>query len=184
MKKNNKILLLLLLSSLVCQKSQADIVFPAIAHQFMVSLVFPSYYSVLLAVLVLLIEGFFIKKYFGKNWIYGLGLSFLINLISSVFGVFVVTFLEFPTRAMCMGIFGYQNMRLGTYLGMFPGYFLTVLVEWLLLLCWAKLFSKDKFEPKNLLNLSVMMNFFSYLVLFFGVFIADIVTHGQNFKTY
>ena len=147
----------------------------------MVSLVVPYYYSVLLAIAVLFTEGFFIKKYFQKNWVYGFGVSFLINLISSVLGFLILAFLEYPTRAICMGIFGYENMRLGTYLGMIPGYFVTVVVEWLFLLCWARLFCKDKFEPKKLINLTIIVNFFSYLVLLGGVFIADIMTHGQNF---
>lgn len=183
----NKIIktpLLVLFFILICQKAQANIVFPAIAHQFMVSLVIPSYYSVLLAVLVLLVEAYFIKKFFQKNWIFALGWSFLINFISSIAGVFIVTFLEYPTRALCMGIFGYSNMRLGTYLGMVPGYFITVLIEWLLLLLLTKLFFKNKYEPMNLFNLSLIMNICSYLLLLAGIFLADIMTNGQNFKTY
>ncbi len=183
----NKIIktpLLVLFFILICQKAQADIVFPAIAHQFMVSLVIPSYYSVLLAIFVLLIEAFFIKRFFQKNWIYGFGWAFLINLISSIAGIFIVTFLEGMTRDICMGVFGYHNMRLGTYLGMIPGYFITVLMEWLLLLLLTKLFSKNKYEPRNLFNLSLMMNICSYLLLLAGIFLADIMTNGQNFKTY
>lgn len=183
MSKFKRIFSTVLFVVFLCEKAQADIVFPAIAHQFAVSLVIPSYYSILLAVAVLIIEGFFIKRFFIKNWFYSLGLAFLINFASSILGVFIVSFLEFFTRSICMGIFGYANMRIGTYLGMMPGYVITVLVEWLLLLNWTLLRCKNRFESKNLFKLSLMMNFSSYLILLLGIFLADILTHGKNFIT-
>lgn len=181
MNKFIKIILPVLFLGFFCKETQADVVFPAIAHQFAASLVIPSYYSILLAIFVLLIEVYFIKKFFLITFLYGFGLSFLINLFSSILGLVIVTFLESLTREICMGIFSYSNMRLGTYLGMIPGYGITVLIEWLMLLTWAKLFCRNKFEPKNLFKLSLIMNFCSYLVLLFGILMADIITHGRSF---
>ena len=184
MNKFLKIGLSILFLDFICHSAQADIVLPAIAKQFAVSSVVPSYYSILLAICVLLIEAYFIKKLFEKNFLYGFGLSFFINLFSSILGIFITDILAFLTRKICMDIFGYSNMRVGTYLGMIPGYGITVLVEWFMLLAWAKLFCSDKFKPKNLFKLSLIMNFCSYLVLVLGILIADLITHGQNFQSF
>ena len=184
MRKIFKVTLFVLSLSCICQQAWADIVFPAIAHQFMVSLVVPGYYSVALAISVVFTEAFFIKRFFQRGWVYGLTLSFLINLVSSIAGVFIVSFLEAMTRNVCRGIFGYSNMRLGTYLGMIPGYFITVVLEGGLLLIWAKLVYKNKFTAKGLVSLSSAMNLCSYLILALGILLANIATHGKNFKTY
>ncbi len=183
MNKFIKIILPVLFLGFFCKETQADLVFPAITHQFAASLVIPSYYSILLAVFVLLIEAYFIKKFFSRTFFYGFGLSFLINLFSSILGFVIVSCLESWARDISIGIFSYDNMRLGTYLGMIPGYGITVLVEWLMLLAWVKLFCRNKFEPKNLFKLSLIMNFCSYLVLLFGILMADIITHGRNFTS-
>jgi len=164
-------------------KAYADIVFPAIAHQFMVGMVVPSYYSVIMAVLILLIETFFIQKLFAINYIISFIVSFIVNLISSILGVFIVGFLELGTRYICMGLFGYSNMRLGTYLGMIPGYLLTVLCEAALLFQIA-LMIKKKVKTTECIKTSAIMNFLSYLIILIGVIIADIVTKGANFKTF
>ncbi|MFA5200469.1 MAG: hypothetical protein WC442_06180 [Candidatus Omnitrophota bacterium] len=161
----------------------ADIVFPAIAHQFMVSLVVPSYYSIVLAVLIILVETFFIQRLFTLNFIISVILSFIINLISSVAGVFTVIFLEVWTRDICMGIFGYSNMRLGTYLGMIPGYVLTVLLEGILLFLITPIIRK-KLQIMDCIKTSALMNVCSYLIILIGVALADIITKGANFKTY
>ena len=180
--KNLTIILVIIFTLSYIRSAHADLAFPAISHQFAVSMVIPAYYSIVLAVLILFIEGYFIKEFLLKSWIYGFGVSFLINLFSSILGIFITSFLEVMTRGICKGIFGYNNMRLGTYIGMIPGYGLTVLVEWLMLLCWVKCLCKNKFEPKNLFILSSKMNFFSYLILLAGIFIADVMTKGQNFR--
>jgi hypothetical protein len=165
------------------KNSYADIVFPAIAHQFMVSLVVPSYYSVIMAVLVLLVETLFIQKLFTVNYIFSFVISFMINLISSIVGVFVVSLFEPAMRVIGIGIFGYSNMRLGTYLGMIPGYILTVLLEGVLLFLIALVIRK-KSEIISCLKVSTIMNFCSYLIILIGIIIADFMTKGANFKTY
>jgi hypothetical protein len=174
--------LLLLFFIFLSEEAHADIVFPAIAYQFMVSFIVPSYYSVLLAVLVLLVEAFFMKKFLSRTGAESLGLSFLINLFSSILGFFIVTFLEPFTREIVMGIYGYSNMRMGIYFGMLPGYVITVLVEWLFLLGWVKWVYRVKYEAKDLIKLSLIMNFFSYVILLGGVFFAAMITQGQNFQ--
>ena len=165
------------------KSSYADLVFPAIAHQFMISLVVPSYYSVIIAVLILLVESFFIQKILVINYIISFIISFIINLISSIAGVFIVTLLEGWTRDICMGLFGYSNMRLGTYLGMIPGYILTVLLEGVLLFLIA-LIIRNKQKIISCMKTSAIMNCCSYLIILIGVIIADIMTKGANFKTY
>jgi hypothetical protein len=182
MKKFTKILLSVLFLGLLCGKAQSNVVFGNALHEFSVSLIAPLYYLILLAIFVLFAEGYFIKKFFFKKILYGFGLAFLINFFSSILGVFIVNFLNFLTRHICGLFFGYSTMKLGTYIVMIPGYVITVLAEWLLLLVWAKLFCKNKFEPKNLFKLSLIMNFCSYLVLLLGIFLVDIITHGQNFE--
>lgn len=171
---------------LLCESAQADLVFPAIVNQFMISGVVPSCYSVILAILVLLIESYFLNKFWNKNWFVSFVLAFMINLLSSIAGIFILMrywFLFIP-REITSGIFEYTNMRLGTYLGMIPGYFLTVLVEWILLMLLAKIFFRGKSGLKPLLKLSATMNAFSYLILLLGIAIADILTKGQNFKSF
>ena len=183
MRKFSQILFLSLALIAISKEAQANLVFPAIAHQFMVSLVVPSYYSVVLAILVLFVEALFIRKFFQRGWIYSFGLSFFVNLTSSIVGVFVVTYLEGMTREVCRGTFGYSNMRLGTYLGMIPGYFITVVLEGMLLLGSSKLFGIN-LNTRGIGKLSFMMNLCSYTVLFLGILFADLLTGGQSFKTY
>jgi hypothetical protein len=174
---------------LSCVKdAYANVIFPAIARQFMVSMVVPSYYSVAMAVLILLIEAFFIHKLFTVNYIISFVISFIINLISSVVGAFLTgAIFGVGGREGILGILGYNNMRLGTYLGMLPGYVLTVLLEGLLLFLiglMVNLIIKRKISMAACMKTSAIMNFFSYLVIIVGVFIADLVTKGANFKTY
>lgn len=169
---------------LFCTSAEADIVFPAIAHQFIISMVVPFYYSVFLALAVLIIEGYYIKKFLGRGWFLSFIFAFVINAISSFAGVFIVTHFEFITRKIVGGFFGYQNMRWGTYIGMFPGYFLTVVIEWIVLVFITKLFSQSKMEWRGLLRLSTGMNVYSYLILLLGIIIVDILTKGENFKTF
>lgn len=177
MKKINIILItiLIILLSSVCN-AYANIVFPAIAHQFMVSIVVPSYWSMILAILILIIESLFISKLFRLNFIFSFILSFFINLISSVSGVFITNFFS-------DGIFAYKNMKLGTYLGMIPGYVLTVILEGLLLFL-ISLLIKIKIRLFNCIKTSIIMNLFSYLILLAGILIADFATKGKVFNTY
>jgi len=177
-------LLITVVMVLFCVRdSYANLVFPAVAHQFMVSLVIPSYWSIVMALLILIVETFFIKKLFTVNYIISFIFSFIINAISSIAGAFIVTFFEFPARKISGGIFAYANMRLGTYVGMVPGYILTVLLEGVLLFLIA-LIMKKKLKMSPCMKTSAIMNCFSYLIIIIGVIIADIMTKGANFKTY
>ena len=51
------------------RNSYANIVFPAITHQFMISAVVRSYWSIVMAISILIIETFFIQKLFAINYI-------------------------------------------------------------------------------------------------------------------
>ena len=184
MRKTLRALVLVSLLVSICRQAEANLVFPAIAHQFMVSAVVPGYYSVVLAILIVFAEAFFIKRFFQRGWVYGLILSFLINLFSSIAGVFIVTSLEGMTRNISMGIFGYADMRLGTYLGMIPGYLITVVLEGFCLLGWTILVRRELLATRRLVNLPFLMNLVSYLILSLGILAADIATNGQNFKTF
>jgi|GEM_PF-1866590 len=184
MKERNKrmiyfftvVLILLLIST----EAHADVIFPAIANQFMVSAVVPSYWSVVMAIVILSIETFFIKKLLSTGIVSSFAGSVLVNLASSVVGVFISAF---AFSAFASGIFAYKDMRLGTYLGMIPGYILTVLLEGTLLFMIA-LMIKKKVKMIECIRTSALMNFFSYLIILTGVFIADVVTSGGIFKIF
>jgi len=156
--------------------AHADMVFPAIAHQFMIISVIPSYWPIVMAALILIVEAFFIKKLLSISFILSLINSFAINLISSIAGIFI-------TNVFSSGIFAYDNMRAGTYLGLIPGYILTVLLEAALLFL-ITLLIKQKLKVDSLIKTTMTMNFFSYLIILLGMIIADIITKGANFSTY
>ena len=82
-----------------------------------------------------------------------------------------------------MGVFSYGNMRLGTYLGLIPGYILTVLLEGVVLFLIARVI-KRKVKIIDCAKTSMFMNFFSYLVILAGIFIVDFFTGGKYFQTY
>ncbi|MDD5596107.1 MAG: hypothetical protein PHY94_07710 [Candidatus Omnitrophica bacterium] len=162
----------------------ANVVFPAIANQFMISTVVRSYYSVLMAILILFIEAIFIRKLFSINFIWSFIISFVINLLSSIAGM-ALTGLTFGSGRLTgiAGILGYKNMRLGTYLGLIPGYFLTVILEGCLLILVA-LVINSKVKRASIFKTSMTMNLFSYLVILVGIIIADIATGGKVFNTF
>lgn len=175
---------MLLFCLFLTEIAYANIVFPAIAHQFMVSMVVRSYYSVVMAVLILAIEAFFIRRLFLINFIWCLILAFTINLISSVFGVILTSvFFGRGDLVGISGILGYKDMRLGTYLGLIPGYVITFVLEGFLLALFALLI-KRKLKLTSIFRASIVMNLFSYIVILLGVFIADIATRGQVFRTF
>lgn len=183
--KNSKISCLALLFSLFfIGEACANIVFPAISHQFMISMVVRSYYSVVMAVLILIVEAFFIRKLFAVNFIWSFLVSFAINLISSLIGI-ILTGVLFGKGSLTgiFGVLGYRNMRLGTYLGLVPGYLLTVILEGLLLVLIALLVRK-KLGIRAIFKTSLVMNVYSYIIIALGVLIADIISKGAVFKTY
>ena len=170
--------LFLLTSLFLCGKAHANIVFPAISHQFMISTVVQSYHSVLMAIMILLVETYFIQELFSCKFIAGFALSFLINLASSLAGIFL---LALPFAGA--NVLAYGNMRMGTYLGLVPGYIFTVMIEILLLFIIAKAI-KQKIKGRELVKTAVIMNFFSYVIIVAGIAIADYLTKGEIFKTY
>jgi hypothetical protein len=155
----------------------ADIVFPAIANQFAVAFVVGFYWSVVMALLILFIEAAFIKNLLSLNYFTALIFSFIINLISSVAGV-IITAIPFGHGG---NIFAYGNMKFGTYLGLIPGYILTVLLEGSVLVLCALLLKRKK-TALECFKTSALMNFCSYLVLLAGIIIADVMTKGNNFN--
>jgi hypothetical protein len=101
----------------------------------------------------------------------------MLNLISSVAGV-IITAIHFGHGG---NIFAYGNMKFGTYLGMIPGYIVTVLLEGLFLVLCVFLLKREK-RALDCFKTSALMNFCSYLILLAGILIADIVTKGKNFN--
>ena len=168
----------LLVSLFLCGKVHANIVFPAISHQFMISSIVQSYHSILMAVMILLIETYFIQELFSCKFIAGFALSFLINLASSLAGIFL---LALPFAGA--NVLAYGNMRYGTYLGLIPGYIFTVIIE-ILLLVFIAFAIKQKNKGREIIKLSVIMNFFSYIIIIAGIAIADYLTKGEIFKPY
>ncbi|MBU0547310.1 MAG: hypothetical protein KJ710_03600 [Candidatus Omnitrophica bacterium] len=154
----------------------ANIVFPAIANQFAVSFVVGFYWSVVMALLILFIEAFFIRKLLSLNYFIAFIFSFIINLISSFAGVIITAF----TFGHGRNIFAYGNMKFGTYLGLIPGYVLTVLFEGLILALCVSLLKREK-RASDCFKISALMNFYSYLILLVGIIAADIMTKGNNF---
>lgn len=160
----------------------ANIVFPAVANQFMSATVLGGpYLTVSVALLILLVETFFIKRLLCSNYLAAFCVSFAINFISSVAGIFGSVFISGYLENK--NIFAYGNMRLGTYFGLIPGYVLTVLLEWVVLTMF-KMALKLKKTDLDCLKTSVIMNLYSYIVLFAGILIADILSSGQNFRAY
>lgn len=157
----------------------ANMTFPAIAHQFMVSNVVPFYYSVLIAILILAIETYFIKKLLSCRLIQGFTLSFVVNLASSIVGL-LLSGIILAISPLAARYLGYGNMRLGTYLGLMPGYILTIIIEGIFLLVIAHLMHKEV-PRKAVFRISVFMNLFSYFVLLAGILISDILTKGEIF---
>lgn len=155
----------------------ANIVFPAISHQFMMTMV-TAQYSVLLAAVILAVETFFIKKILNIGVFVSFLFSFLVNLVSSFVGVMLTAVLFGRSGS---GIFGYSNMRLGTYIGLIPGYMLTVVIEWLILFFLVKAADKNV-RAGTVFKSSLIMNFFSYCVIFLGVAAADLITKGEIFN--
>jgi hypothetical protein len=167
-----------------CGPAYANLVFPAIAHQFMVSAVVPSYYSVLIAVLILIVEAGFIRKLFAVNFFLALSISFVINLISSAVGIFLAAvFFGNGGLEGIMGVLGYKSMRAGTYLGLIPGYVFTVLLEGVLLILMAKLI-KIKIGITSVFKVSAFMNSCSYGIILAGVIISDFLTKGKVFQSF
>jgi hypothetical protein len=165
-------------SFIFCDKTHANIVFPAIAQQFMASVVIRSYWSVVLAALIVIIETIFLKRLLSLNSGFSFLASFAVNLISSVCGIIIVTVLPIYHKG---SILAYSNMRLGTYLGLLPGYLLTIVLEGLVLVWIARLIAK-KVNISRCMKMSAIMNLISYLILLVGIVIADVMTGGQNFK--
>ncbi|MDD5596135.1 MAG: hypothetical protein PHY94_07855, partial [Candidatus Omnitrophica bacterium] len=124
------------------------------------------------------------RSLFSMNFIWSFIISFLLNFISSIAGV-VLTSLVFGSSRLSgiAGVLGYKNMRLGTYLGLIPGYILTVILEGCLLILIA-LMVDNKIKKAAIFKTSVLMNLFSYIIIFIGIIIADIATGGQVFKTF
>ena len=176
MKKILFVLMALLFST---QMAYADIVLPAIANQFVVMFAFAGagwWCAIIVAFLILIVETFFIKKLLSLNSSSAFGYSFAINFVSSVAGL-VITLIPFSSGK---NIFAYGDMRLGTYLGMIPGYVITVLIEWLLLI-WCSEALKRNNKKFDCFKTSGGMNFCSYLILLVSLIIADVLTKGQNF---
>ena len=171
------------------KNSYADMVLPAILHQFMISMIVPFYYSVILAVLIVSVETFFLQRLFTTkkslfNFILNFVLSFIINLLSSILGALILVLLNEHRGDIFSGVFGYADMRLGTYLGMIPGYALTVLIEGILLFLIAQIINliiERKLKFISCMKTSIIMNCCSYLILLIGVIIVDIMTKGSNF---
>lgn len=161
-------------------RAYANLVFPAIAQQFMVSGIIPAYWSIVMAALILIIETVFIKKLLLLNLFFSFLTSFAVNLLSSVCGIIIVSMLPIHLKG---NILSYGNMRLGTYIGLLPGYILTVCLEGLLLIVLSKIVLK-KVKKTTCMRTSMIMNLLSYAVLLMGIFTADILTHGQNFVTF
>ena len=166
---------LFLLSNVI--NAYADVVLPAIANQFAVTFAFAGagwWCSIIIGVLILIVETFFIKKLLSLNFSSAFGLSFAINFASSFAGILITSF-TFHGK----NIFAYGNMRFGTYFGMIPGYAFTVLFEGLFLILCSSLLKRSK-KAVNCYKTSAVMNFFSYLILLVSLIIADL-TKGQNF---
>lgn len=184
MKKKTALLIIPLLFLFLLKSARANIVFPAIAHQFMVSVVVPSYYSVIMAVLILTIEAVFIGKLFSINFARSFVFSFIINLLSSAAGAVITSiFLGRGSLSGLAGVFAYRDMKLGTYLGLFPGYVLTVIFEWFLLLL-APVAAKSMLRRGLIFKTCVIMNLSSYIILILGIFLADVLTGGEVFKAF
>ncbi len=128
--------------------------------------------------MILLIETYFIQELFSCKFIPGFVLSFLINFASSLAGIFLLA-LPFVSA----NVLAYGNMRLGTYLGLVPGYLFTVIIE-ILLLLFIVFSLKQKVKNKEVIKVSFIMNFFSYVIIVTGIAIADYLTKGEIFKTY
>lgn len=177
--KRASIIIAAILSLLLFKSANvyADIVFPAIANQFAIAFVVGFYWSVVMALLILFIETVFIKNLLSLNYFTAFIFSFIINLISSVAGV-VITAIPFGHGG---NIFAYGNMKFGTYLGLIPGYILTVLLEGLVLVICVLLLKREK-RALDCFKTSAWMNFCSYLVLLVGIIIADVLTKGNNFN--
>ena len=92
----------------------ADLVFPAVANQFAIAFVVGFYWSVVMALFIVLIEAVFIKNLLSLNYFIAFLVSFIINFISSVTGIIISAFFGGNN------IFAYGNMRFGTYLGLIP----------------------------------------------------------------
>ena len=156
----------------------ADIVLPAIANQFAVSFALNGEgwgCSIIIGILILIVEAFFIKKLLFLSFSSAFGYSFAINLASSFVGILITSF-AFSGK----NIFAYGNMRFGTYLGMIPGYVFTVLIEGLLLILCSALLKRSN-KVSECFKTSVIMNFCSYLILLVSLIVADFLTKGQNF---
>ena len=72
-------------------------------------------------------------------------------------------------------------MRLGTYLGLIPGYVSTVLLEGLLLFLITLVIKRKPLMTISM-KTSAIMNFFSYMIILFGILIVDFMTKGANFE--
>jgi len=171
-----RVFFLLLLTIFNVVDAHADVVFPAISKQFAVTLVLGNYWAFLMAVTILAIEAVFIKKLFSCHIVVAFIASFGINFISSFVGILLSIF-SFSGNH----IFAYGNKRLGAYLGMGPGYVMTVIIELIVLLIVMNAL-KQKIRFLACLKTSILMNFCSYALLLAGIFIADVLTHGDAFR--
>lgn len=150
--------------------AHANLVLPAIANQFAVSFAVPFYWSVALAVLILVVEAVFIGRQLALDFISSFVAAFLINLATSVLGV-VVSVIPFGSGK---NIFAYGDMRFGTLAGMVPGYVFTVLVEWGLLLLGSKISARGR-SADGCFKTSAVMNLYSYALLAGAVILADMM---------
>ena len=157
---------------LIPEYAFADMILPAIVYQFLGAGFGPSAFPIALA--ILFIEAYFIKRLLTVRNIPAFIVSFWVNLISSAVGLVVLwTF-------FAKGMFGWDNMKLGVYIGMIPGYILTVMFECMLLII-AGLILRKKLSIEASLKISLEMNFYSYALLTVTVLVADLVTKGRFF---
>jgi hypothetical protein len=179
MEKKTLIIVILLFLLGLSSEAYANIVFPAISHQFTITVIIGRSPSLFVAILILLVEAMFIKKLLSMAFLKAFALSFLVNLITSVIGFFLLSF-AFSGSGH---IFTYGNMKLGTYLGLIPGYILTVLIEGFLIKL-LPLIRRKNIGFKSAFKTVAIMNAASYAIIFASVLIADLVTKGGCFKTY
>lgn len=158
----------------LCKEAYANMIFPAVSRQF-ASYFVTGYYSIAIAIAILAIEARFLQKLLSFRYVWAFVLSFICNTISSFSGFYWSTI--FPNSS----IFAYGNMRLGTYLGLIPGYALTVVVEGIFLTVLFCLIT-EKTRPRTVFKTSMIMNLASYGILLIAILCADWLSHGKIFS--
>lgn len=169
-RRTNILLRATVLFALFSRDAYANIVMPLVYYQFKFIDFLGRVWSVVIILLILTIETYFIRKLYQRNLLFCFVIACLANLLSCLFGIFVFSCAIQSFNRFSQGEFLFSTW--GIYVSFVPGYLLTVAIEWLILMLPLSFRINEKKKMGRSLKTSVFMNLYSYLLLVAAVTIV------------